>query len=948
MPSADSERTFATLGPALRMLGVVLAFAAAQSARGLFRCTLSLVSGAGAHPLPDLTDLLCGLLAVGAGAFFLRHADENSQALARGPSVLPPLTLLRLFQPRFEHPLRELWSRSEPAAPEEPMPRSRMFGALWALGLAIAVPLWAFALVAPGQGRLPMLLLDAAHHAAIVGACATAFHFAAVLAARQEEAWAEMRPSVITVPVRLARSGDTIRISAAPKRAPVPVPTAAAEKHLEPPVQRDPQPEVQPEPAAAFPSACVVCKSSISSRRCEKCGAPAVAGPFRILRALGGSGGRRTFLALSPDRKQVALKELSFASAPDAQALEAFAREARTLRELRHPRLPVYVDAFREEDGATARLYLAYRYLEGVSLAQEMVERRYTEDEVLDLVEEVLEILRHLHGLQPPLIHRDLKPANLVRRDGGTVALIDFGVARDLDRTVNSGTLVGTVGYMPPEQLAGQVDITCDLYALGATALHLLTRRPPWEFMDGPELRLPRLKTAPTARALLQRLVAPRRAHRFSSAREALAALRRLRSGGSRVPRSAWAAAAVCALTVGAAGYGMNRRLEAQQAPAAAPIAAARPQNPPPPARPETRTPTPQVTVTAAVPAAAPVIAPRVEPAPLVTWKGGALSRAEVEDGLRRLPPWLKVNRPWWIQQHVLGLVRRKLLVAEAERREMSALLPPSVVDVAERERFLARALLVDEAHKEADPLRARAIRKTWERMTEALASAAEIRFDEQQLFQIDPERLVGALPTWRPISGGGGRVEFHSRNAGHCVLDVHPLQRRYGGSCERSKRLADALLEPDNLHLVDLAPGSEAPVGFYTRMTDDFVELRRPVDTLEAAARAEGSMTRMLVQLAGTSGTISTGDALTLLQAAKWAVYRCLAVALFEARFEPLRATARIRVELRPGGSAKSQVESSPELPAEGCGMILARPEVGGAGAMTFAAELERVPPRR
>ena len=229
-----------------------------------------------------------------------------------------------------------------------------------------------------------------------------------------------------------------------------------------------------------------------------------------MLQSLGGGGARRTWLAEGPDGARVVLKELSIATVQDAQALDAFAREARMLRELRHPRLPAYLDAFQEEEGPRARLYLAYRYLDGISLQQELEERRYSEEEVLELVEQVLEILRHLHGLQPPLIHRDLKPANLIRRRDGAISVIDFGVARSLDRTVNSGTLAGTVGYMPPEQLAGQVDLTSDLYALGATALHLLTRTAPWEFMDGPELRLPPLRSAPIARALLRRMLAPR------------------------------------------------------------------------------------------------------------------------------------------------------------------------------------------------------------------------------------------------------------------------------------------------------------------------------------------------------------------------------------------------------------------------------------------------------
>src|SRR5205823_10965556 len=136
-----------------------------------------------------------------------------------------------------------------------------------------------------------------------------------------------------------------------------------------------------------------------SSRRCDSCGSPALAGSFRVLKALGGSGARRTYLADAPDGAQVVLKELSLSGAPDAQSLESFSREARTLRELRHPRLPVYVDAFQEEEGPRARLYLAYRYLDGISLQQELEEKRYDEEEVLDLIEDVLEILRHLHGL---------------------------------------------------------------------------------------------------------------------------------------------------------------------------------------------------------------------------------------------------------------------------------------------------------------------------------------------------------------------------------------------------------------------------------------------------------------------------------------------------------------------------------------------------------------------
>ena len=917
MEAPPPERSFSSLGPALRLLGIVLLLAAAQSARGMWGAFSTLVAGAGAPPLPGTADLLLGLAAAGVGAFFLRHADENAQALAGGGRVLPPLTLLRLVQPRFEHPLRELWSRSDPGVPLAPMPQSRLFGAAWGAGLAIAIPLWSFALAAGVEGRVA-LLLDAGHHAAIGLACLMALHLAAALVRRQDEAWLRVKPSVVPAPLRVV----------SPKPLPVALPPpgpAAAVARLAvppPPAPGSPAPPKLPPappppqaaPARADPTACPICQAKLSGRRCDACGAPALAGPFRVVGALGGTGARRTWLAEARDGERVVLKELSVATAPDAQALESFAREARTLRELKHPRLPAYVDAFREEDGPRARLYLAYRYLGGVSLQKEMEERRYTEDEVLDLVEEVLEILRHLHGLQPPLVHRDLKPSNLVRRGDGTIALIDFGVARDLDRTVQSGTLVGTVGYMPPEQLAGQVDLTCDLYALGATALHLLTRVPPWEFMDGPELRLPKLSTAPIARALLERMLAPRRARRFASAREALAAARRLRSGGSRVPRAALAAAGVAAATVVAAGLGAGRRMGAL----------------PPPAHPITQS-TPSRRAPLAV-APLPLIA---QPAPPVSWKGGALTRAEIEASVRALPPWLKSDQPWWIQQHVLALARRRLLAAEAERRGLAA--PPA----PDRERRLARALLAAELQGETSP---RALRDAWERLTSGLTAAAEVRLDEAQVFRIEPHKLVGALPQAAEEEGEPSAYAFLART-GLCAVEVEPALQRYGGRCEGATSLQLALLDPDTLMLLDLAPGSPLPDRFYARYSDDFVDSAQlaRADGLVAAHLAERALTAVDMRVAGATGTASVAQGQALLSAAQLALRRCLAVALQAAEGRPAFVQARIEIELRPGALPGARIETQPPIPAAACARILARPELSGAGTLSFAAALSR-----
>lgn len=936
------EKSFSSLGPALRLLGLVLLLAAVQSARGVWAAAAGLVTGQGPAPLPGGADIVIGLLAIGVGAFFLRHAGENAQALAGGGRVLPPLTLLRLVQPRFEHPLRELWSRSDPGIPLAPMPESRLFGAVWGLGLAVAIPLWSFALTAGVEGRVAMAL-DVVHHAAMGVACWLALHFAAAMARRQDEAWERVKPPLLPATLRVVKPAPPVPSAAEPVPAPAQglrriappkgAPSRYPPNHLEradtapgaspsryPPNHLEkadiaparPPPPPQPAAPRPDPTVCPLCQAKLSGRRCDACGAPALAASFRIVKSLGGAGARRTYLAEAPDGARVVLKELAVAAAPDAQALDAFAREARTLRELKHPRLPAYVDAFREEDGPRARLYLAYRYLEGVSLAKEMEERRYTEPEVLDLIEEVLEILRHLHGLQPPLIHRDLKPSNLIRRPDGSIALIDFGVSRDLSRTVNSGTLVGTVGYMPPEQLAGQVDLTCDLYALGATALHLLTRVPPWEFMDGPELKVPPLKTAPVARAFLQRMLAFRRARRFASAREALAALKRLRTGGVRLPRVGVAAAGVAAATVVAAALGAGRRAGVLPQPAH-PIA----QSAPAPAQRQPMT-------VPAVPLTAPPPAP-------VSWKGGSLSRAEIEESLRALPPWLKSDQPWWIQQHLFALAKRKFVAAEAERRGFA--VPPG----PDRERRLARALLASDAPPGTSP---RSLYEAWQRLT---APLAEVRLDEAQVFGIEPLKFNGPLPRATDEAGEPAAYTFMTRT-GLCTVEVEPSLHRYGGRCEGASSLSLALLEPDTLAMLDLAP-SPLPDRFYARYSDDFVEGAQlaSADGLVAAHLAERALSNVDIRLSGVTGTASFGEAQSLVSATQLALRRCLAVAMLASPLKPSFEKAHIEIELRPGAMPGARIDTDPRIAASGCARILARPELSGAGTVSVNAVLLR-----
>ena len=191
-----------------------------------------------------------------------------------------------------------------------------------------------------------------------------------------------------------------------------------------------------------------------------------------------GQGAQGTILS-ARDRKtgaRVCLKLFDFRHAADWKAVELFEREVAALERLSHPQLPAFIEAF--DDEASQVRCLVMSRVGGQSYKAHLDEAGpLTEAELWLLLADTAEVLKYLHG-EAGLIHRDIKPDNLVRTPEGRTALVDLGGVTAPKKAAGS-TVVGTLGYMAPEQLYGSAYFSTDLYALGATTLHLATGMEP-------------------------------------------------------------------------------------------------------------------------------------------------------------------------------------------------------------------------------------------------------------------------------------------------------------------------------------------------------------------------------------------------------------------------------------------------------------------------------------
>lgn len=255
---------------------------------------------------------------------------------------------------------------------------------------------------------------------------------------------------------------------------------------------------------------------------------------YRILNSLGQGGMGITYKAFDLQSNDfVAIKVISLRRLKDWKTLELFEREATILSQLHHPAIPPYIDYFQQDTPSDRCFYIVQQLATGNSLT-ELVEKGWKPEvsEVKPIATQLLEILVYLQEITPSVIHRDIKPQNIIRRDDGKVFLVDFGAVRDTyHNTVTGGsTVVGTFGYMAPEQFRGQAVLSTDLYGLGTTLLFLLTGKSPAD-LPVYQMKIKFIRHLRVDRVdgdfadWLEKMVEPVIEDRFASAKEALAVL---------------------------------------------------------------------------------------------------------------------------------------------------------------------------------------------------------------------------------------------------------------------------------------------------------------------------------------------------------------------------------------------------------------------------------------
>lgn len=282
---------------------------------------------------------------------------------------------------------------------------------------------------------------------------------------------------------------------------------------------------------------------------CQSCGASLWLGDrYRALHLIGQGGFGRTFLAVDEgvgENLFCVIKQF-FPESPGLQgrrkAAALFRQEAEQLRQLgQHPQIPYLLDHVESPDGQ----YLVQEFVEGQNLEQHLrAKGTWSEAQVRSLLNYLLPVIRFVHQAQ--LIHRDIKPENIILPVGGDLpVLVDFGAAKVATQTAlaRTGTVIGSAGYIAPEQAMGRAEFTSDFYSLGVTCIHLLTGQHPFDLYSVGEDNwvwrqyLPHPVSSQLSRVLNRLIRRPTR-QRYQTVDEILAELNSASLPSRSMPRS--------------------------------------------------------------------------------------------------------------------------------------------------------------------------------------------------------------------------------------------------------------------------------------------------------------------------------------------------------------------------------------------------------------------------
>lgn len=204
---------------------------------------------------------------------------------------------------------------------------------------------------------------------------------------------------------------------------------------------------------------------------------------YKIISVLGEGGMGTVYLAehTNFDRK-VAIKAIHPHLAKNEEIRQRFKNEAATMARLQHPNIVSLYDYYADEEG----LYLIMELVDGVELETYLrnIGKPLDEDVTAAFMKQLLDAFSHAHD--KGVVHRDIKPANILITNDGTIKVLDFGIAKIVDgdglhNMTKTGTQIGTVYYMSPEQVQGKkVDARSDIYSLGVTFYQMLTAQNPY------------------------------------------------------------------------------------------------------------------------------------------------------------------------------------------------------------------------------------------------------------------------------------------------------------------------------------------------------------------------------------------------------------------------------------------------------------------------------------